>query len=380
MDKRPRILCVDDEPNVLEGLSLHLRKGFDVEVASGGREALARMAQREPFAVVLSDMRMPEMDGAALLATVRKEFPEVVRMLLTGHADVSSAAAAVNEGQVFRFLTKPITPDQLRAAVAAAVEQHRLQVAERVLLEQTLRGSVQALIDVLALGNPVAFGHVARVWTTAQAVAQALGVDDGWQLEVAAKLSHLGVIVLPDPTLERWLRGAPLTAEEHAIVARVPAMSVELIAHIPRLENVRALIVYAMSDDPARALQDVPMPLRAHATVLRAAVEFEKAEREGLDDAKALERLTVSHHHEPVVLDALAKRRRPIPAPHEGAPHELPLSAVRVGMVVTEDVCTAKGVLLIARGNALTHGAVERLRNYPRGFIREPIKVVERHG
>jgi serine phosphatase RsbU (regulator of sigma subunit) len=128
----PQVLCVDDEPNVLEGLRLHLERHYRMSTATSGAEALALLDCEGPYAVVISDMRMPEMDGAAFLSQVRQRFPDTVRLLLTGHADVHSAVTAVNDGQIFRFLTKPCAPAALLSAVQEANEQYCLIMKERL--------------------------------------------------------------------------------------------------------------------------------------------------------------------------------------------------------------------------------------------------------
>ena len=112
--QRPRVLCVDDEPQVLEGLALNLRRHYEVHVAGSGAEGLQRLEQDGPFAVVLSDMRMPGMTGAVFLAHVRQRAPDSVRLLLTGHAELDAAIAAINTGHIFRFLAKPC-PDRSAA-------------------------------------------------------------------------------------------------------------------------------------------------------------------------------------------------------------------------------------------------------------------------
>jgi signal transduction histidine kinase len=157
---RPKLLFVDDEPSVLEGLALHTRRKFQVSTATSGAEALQKMKQEGPFAIVVSDMRMPEMDGAAFLRQARRLAPDTIRMLLTGYADVESAMTAVNEGYIFRFLTKPCNPDALHAALSAAIEQRRLVSADRLLLEekveqitsQLLRAERLATLGTLAGG------------------------------------------------------------------------------------------------------------------------------------------------------------------------------------------------------------------------------------
>ena len=140
-----KILCVDDEESILKGFQLNLRKGFELFTASSGEEGLQVFDTEGGFGVVLSDMRMPGIDGAAMLAAIKERDPDVVTMLLTGHADFESAMAAVNDGNVFRMLSKPCPPERLIQALKAGIRQHELIVSEKILLEQTLKGAVDAL-------------------------------------------------------------------------------------------------------------------------------------------------------------------------------------------------------------------------------------------
>ena len=112
---QPRVLCVDDEPNVLRGVERHLMDDYELHTATSGAEGLAILSSAGPFAVIISDMRMPGMDGAAFLEKSRSVDPGAVRILLTGQTDLASAAAAINEGQIFRFLLKPCQAEKLSA-------------------------------------------------------------------------------------------------------------------------------------------------------------------------------------------------------------------------------------------------------------------------
>ena len=163
MNSKLEVLCVDDEPQVLEGLRMHLKEYYKVHLATSGPEGLEKLLNHKNIAVILSDMRMPEMDGAKFLNAARTAAPEAVRMLLTGYADIQSAIAAVNEGQIFRFISKPCPPDQLLSVFEAAVTQHRLIVAEKVLLQRTLLGCVESMVKVLSLTKPAAFGRALRL-------------------------------------------------------------------------------------------------------------------------------------------------------------------------------------------------------------------------
>jgi CheY-like chemotaxis protein len=375
--ERLKVLCVDDEPRVLDGLSLQLGRHYQVLTAPDGQAGLEVLATKGPFAVVISDMRMPRMDGAAFLARVRSNAPDAVRMLLTGYSDVESAIAAVNEGQIFRFLAKPCAPEHLKQAVAAAAEQHRLISAEKVLLEQTLRGSIKTLIDVLSLSNPIAFGKATRIRDHASALASEMGLGNLWQLEVAAMLSQLGLVVLPETTLESYLRGQELSASEQAMVARVATLNQELLASIPRLEVVREWIaelntVQLTGASPQKRWAEQCIELK----ILRIASDFDRLESEGLGTQDALDLMRGrSGWYDEKSLEAFSRIRQ---AKTQGLVRELALSLLTAGMILIADVRTTNGVLVLARGHQLTPSSVARLRNYPKGAIKEPVRITEK--
>lgn len=127
--ERPRILLVDDDQVILDALSRQLHSQFDITTATSGNQALSLVMSRGPFAVVVSDLRMPGMDGVTLLYLIRKTAPETVRILLTGGADVESAAMAVNDGNVFRLLLKPCPRGMLLRALEASIEQYQANTA-----------------------------------------------------------------------------------------------------------------------------------------------------------------------------------------------------------------------------------------------------------
>ncbi|MBP6629660.1 MAG: hybrid sensor histidine kinase/response regulator [Kofleriaceae bacterium] len=149
---RPRVLFVDDEVVLLEGLSDLFHRQYQVSTAIGAEAGLAALARERPQ-VVVSDMRMPGMDGATFLTRVREHDPAVVRLLLTGHADLDAAIRAVNQGGVFRFLTKPCPPEVMRQALADAVEQHRLLTADRELMAGRLEQLTSQLIHAERLAT-----------------------------------------------------------------------------------------------------------------------------------------------------------------------------------------------------------------------------------
>ncbi|MGA2929715.1 MAG: HD domain-containing phosphohydrolase, partial [Solirubrobacteraceae bacterium] len=373
---RPRVLCVDDEPQILESLRDLLWRQFDVRTAGGGAEGLACLGEEpDEYAIVVCDMRMPVMSGSVFLREARDVAPDVTRILLTGHADLEAAVSAVNDGQLFRFLTKPCPRDELLAACIDGLEQHRLKTAERVLLEQTLKGSVKALTDILALVNPAAFGRSVRVREYVARLAAELAVADAWELEVSALLVGLGAVTLPPQTVDKLYAGAGLTPGEQAMVERVPAATRRILEHIPRLEGViETLDNYHRSYRERGAGRSLPLGSR----LLRIALDYDALEAHGMSASTALATLRGRGQvYDPDLLDVFARvvgdddRRRIV--------IELPLARLRAGMVLAGDVRGVAGALLIARGFTATDQLIDRLHNLGIGAVREPLLVMADH-
>lgn len=150
---RPCVLCVDDEPQILAGLVNTLRRRFDVTTAEGGQAALRLLGGSESFDVIVSDFMMPVMNGAEFLAIAKVAAPDAVRILLTGQASMENAIDVVNQGNVFRFLTKPCSPDDLMRALDDAVEQARLQTADNALVGRKLQAMSQQLLRAERLAS-----------------------------------------------------------------------------------------------------------------------------------------------------------------------------------------------------------------------------------
>src|SRR5467141_3678823 len=119
-----KILCVDDDPNILAAIQRNLRKQFSIDTAVGPQPGLAALAQQGSYAVVVADMQMPGMNGVEFLKKVQEQSPDTVRIMLTGNADQKTAMDAVNFGHVFRFLTKPCSPEELALTLTAGLTQY----------------------------------------------------------------------------------------------------------------------------------------------------------------------------------------------------------------------------------------------------------------
>lgn len=367
MSALPRVLVVDDEQNLLMGVARTLRGKFDTVLVPSGQQAIDQLETGGPFDVVMSDMRMPGIDGVQVLAQARLKQPDATRVILSGQSDLSSAVRAINEGKLFRFLLKPVKPEELIAALNDAVEQRRLVLAERELLEQTLAGSVNVLSEVLAITNPVAHGRARRVRRIVEALARELKLPHPWALQVAASMSQVGAVLLPPDTAARWNAGKPLSPDEWAMVGRMPEVADRLLQKIPRLEPVRAIL----SGLAAAPRETEPVEVR----IVRTAIGMERALSEGATQAKALEHVRVeARKGDDQVVDACKELGALVLG--LGSAQEVTIENLREGMVLAADVRAKNGALLISRGHEVTYGLMTALRNFARTIgVAEPLSV-----
>jgi putative nucleotidyltransferase with HDIG domain len=213
-----RVLFVDDEPLVLEGLRRSVHTEFVADLAVGPEEGLAKLKKDGPYPVVVSDMRMPGMDGAEFLATVRNLSPDSIRVMLTGHSDMEAATRAVNEGQIFRFLTKPVTRKTLLATLHACVAQYHAARIEKEQLRVTLEaleqldlGTLTALARAIDAKSQWTAGHSERVTDLALQMGRTMGLPDE-SLEILHRgglLHDIGKIGTPPAVLDKLGRLEP---------------------------------------------------------------------------------------------------------------------------------------------------------------------------
>lgn len=357
-----KVLCVDDEPRVLTGLKNTIGWDFDIVTAPSGPQALVMLAQDPEIRLVLSDMRMPDMNGATFLAEVRSRFPEVTRMLLTGHTDIESAMHAVNEGGIFRMLLKPCPTESLKLAIADGLAQNALLRAERELLDHTLRGTVEALTDALALSSPTLFARARSVRDLVGYAGEQLKSPDMWELEMAAMFSVMGMMALDSMTVEKYLAGEKLTPQETQAVDAHPEVGAKLVEHVPRLAGVASLVRFQNTP------HDAPQPERAellHAAIVAArAISGGSSAAEGVAAAKlsaALVKAFEGYH----------------PKPGQWLAKSVGLAQLTAAMQLDQDVTSKTGQLLVKRGTELSFVRIEWLRNYDSGVgVNQPIKVL----
>jgi ActR/RegA family two-component response regulator len=361
-----KVLFVDDEPAVLDGYRRMLYREFEVNTAVGAEKGMAMIRADGPFSVVISDMRMPGISGAQFLAEVRQTTPDTVRMLLTGYTDLKAAIDAVNEGNIFRFLAKPCEKDVLAKAITTGFVQYRLVTAEKELLENTLMGSIKVLSDVLSAASPEAFGRSRRIARYVRHLVSAFNLPSPWRFEAAAMLSQLGCVTLDPDVIQRAYLGEVLSPEDQSRFDAHPQVAKDLLVNIPRLEAVAWMISQQLVKETPDA--DPNSPVSGAATIgfgakmLKLAVAVDNLTLKGLSEEKAIARL-----HErraefgPEMLAALAGIKP------EGATMELrklPLAKVRAGMFLQQEIRTKAGMLVVAKGQEVTHTLVIKLENF----------------
>ncbi|MFQ5556702.1 MAG: response regulator [Acidimicrobiales bacterium] len=372
MTAKPRLLCVDDEPELLDSLRLVLRKSYDVSVAESGPHALTLLDSARsdgadpPFAVVVSDMRMPLMSGAEFLARVLERFPEMPRILLSGQSDLNAAISAINDAKVFRFLTKPCPPELLIETIEEALEQARLRRVERELLDQTLSGTVTMLTEVLGLVSAGAYSRAIRVDKIVNGLCHALGRGIDWDLGLAAKLSQVGCVVVPDVDA-----GAGGIDSRHAVVAS------ELLAQIPRLEPVAHMIRHQLDEGPSvtakRRSEYTDAELNAE--ILRVAIRFDQLTAAGATRQAARKAIASMASPPPsFLLEALRELK---PGTDSMVELRTTVNQLAAGMQLTSDVTACNGPKLASTGMILTPVLISRIRTFASSHgVVEPITAL----
>lgn len=399
-----RILMVDDEQRLLDAMRRSLRGRYDLTTANSGPDGLAvieqALAEGNPFAVVVSDMMMPGMNGAEFLARARGLDADAVQMILSGQADLTSTISAVNNGNLFRFLTKPCDNDSLTRALDDALRQRQLLLAERELIDRTLSGAIEVLTELLTIASPVAGKRANAARNLVDSVAATVEVTDLWELRLAAMLGQIGFVALPAEVLERYNAGWQLSKQEIELFQGHPGLARDLLRRIPRLERVAEWV----GDQPL-GLDDIPPPGAgrpaareegdgaeddgtepAGATgapdgpvsgekVFKAAMYFLILHENGKEAAPAARRLRATGLYPTQVIDALFDAADRLDA--HGEVHVVRAHELRPGMVLNQDIVTTTGMTLVKKGEQITSTLAVRVENFAEQVgVVEPIMVL----
>lgn len=234
--EKDRVLLVDDEPHILSSFERELGESYTLETANSGAEALERISTDGPYAVVISDQKMPEMDGIEFLSRVREIAPDTVRIMLTGHADLDTAIEAVNSGYIFRFLTKPCPSETLATVVDAGINQYKLILAERELhtlmkLKKAMDGIILGFSTLLEARDPYTAGHQRRVANLAMAIGDSMGLDEDRiaAIRLSALVHDIGKIYVPADFLNK---PGKLTDIEYSILWTHPQVGHDILQSV----------------------------------------------------------------------------------------------------------------------------------------------------
>jgi CheY-like chemotaxis protein len=370
------VLFVDDEPNLLEAIARSLRSRFRIHTATSGEEGLRLLECSGPFTVVVSDMRMPGMSGAQFLSRARDLCPDTVRIILSGQSDLADTIAAVNDGNIFRFLSKPCTTQRLLAAVSMGVEQHQLITAEKVLLEQTLSGAVGLLVEMLSMVTPAAYARARRVQHYVVALAAALQLPQRWEWPLAALVSQIGCVSLPKDTLSKIEAEQPLTEEEQILYRSHPQLAARLLQSVPRLEDVAAMVASQNMSPGEICAEDARQwgVRSAGILMLRSAGEFDRHVLKGLSSRSAAEAVRAWDATLPrTLIEAMTL----LPVAARGQiMKSLHLVDLAAGMFLDEALVTCKGACLVPAGQEVTPNLLTRLKSIACGVpLNEPFRV-----
>lgn len=416
IEERPAtLLFVDDETSILAALRRLFRmQGYRILQAESGREGL-RLLESEEVDLVVSDMRMPEMDGAAFLKIVRERWPNVMRILLTGYADITSTVAAINQGEVYRYISKPWDDNEIVSIVREALGRQRLEAENRRLqaltqrqneelrllnasLEQKVAERTQELRRTLGLleqahgdlkknflttvqvfsgivelrsgpaGGRLA-GHGRRVADLARNIAQRLHLDEAeTQNVVLAGLLHdIGKLGLPDELLLRPFNN--LGAENRAQVVKHPLIGQNILMAVPRLSEAAKFVRSHHECFDGSGYPDglTGMAIPQGGRILAVANDFDALQigtlvQRPLKPEEALGFIVDNRgkRYDPAAVDALAAmlaesgKRGVVETPVR------PLHAV-AGTVLNRDLQHPDGYLLLARGSVLSRDIITQL-------------------
>jgi response regulator RpfG family c-di-GMP phosphodiesterase len=409
------VLCVDDEPSILSALRRVLRaEGCRLLTANGGEEALSLLAT-EPVDVVVSDMRMPGMNGAELLTKVRENWPHTARILLTGYADMDATIAAINNGQIYRYIHKPWDEHELRLTVRQAAERQQLElerlrlqdlteaqnqelkelnvglearVAERTAelsvandrLKRNYLVTIRTFAGLLELRGGVMAGHGKRVadYCRRMAVALEIPTEQVQDIFVAGLLHDLGFTAIPENILS--IPQMHLAPQELSAYRRHPVLAAQALMVLDDMQGVIPLIRghHERMDGkgfPDRLIgADIPLGAR----VVAVADYFDDLMSGHItgkplkpDQARSLLQRAAGEHLDPELVALLLRLTDEQPTAHPL--REVPAKDLKPGMVIGRDLKTAENVSLLAAGQVLSEGLIQRIQRFEE---REGIPVV----
>lgn len=354
------IMIVDDNPTNLKLLEdMLIQHGYDSRSFPRGRLALAAAEQAAPDLILL-DISMPEMNGYEVCQKLKADgrLCEIPVIFLSALNELDDKIKGFAAGGI-DYIAKPFQFEEVRVRVDTQIRLRRAQQAEHDLLQRTLGGAVRTLWDLIQITSPVLALRSKAVRDAMAWMTRTMAAPNMWQFEIAANLSLLGCLVMPEDIFEKGYFGEPLTPEEERMFRGHPESGARLIANIPRLEPVAEMIRRQQAPDrhPATTEQ-----IKLGARLLQLAMEFDRGIARGGSHGEVLANLTSSRRFDRRLLEALAGYA---PSECDFELRELPLADVRNGMILESDFYSKDGnILILKAGTSLTETWIERLHNF----------------
>lgn len=239
--RRHTILAVDDEQDNLYLLQRTLRSKYTVLLASSGEEALKIMNQKgDEVSMIISDQRMPVVEGLDLFKKISDEYPDTIKILLTGHSNVDILVDAINECNLFQYILKPFDPEQLSIIVESGIKKYELSTEKaRILqdLSELFYKTIKSIAQALDAKDKFTHGHSLRVTLYSLALAKTLDLSDDLleEIETTGLLHDIGKIAIPEKIL---LKPGKLTEEEFEVIKTHPELGERLVEGIEKLKLI----------------------------------------------------------------------------------------------------------------------------------------------
>lgn len=346
-----RILMVDDETKVLFGYKRLLMDKFNITISDNPVEAL-NLLKTNNFAVIITDYKMPKIDGNMFLDIAREISPQSIRIMLTGNADINMAIEAINKGFIFRFLLKPCSGELLETVLLDAIEQYRLTMVEKELLEKTFRSTIRVMLDFLSLTSPDIFQIVNEVRKTAKMIGKKLNTKFMWEIEIASMLSLIGATTLPLDITNKVCNGFSLTEDETEMFKTHATVAKNMLGTIPRLEIIAEAIEH-QNDIYAETTKIKNLTVAYIARLLKISVDFVLFQKAYITKKKSYEKLREKRtQYDPDFLITLENEIKNLD--EEFTIKDISINDIQPGMILSKDIKDNNNVLIMSKETIVT--------------------------
>lgn len=378
-----KVLFVDDNPNILSAVIRHLRKKYEIHIAQSGREALREIEAEGPFAVVVADWNMPDMKGPDLLSKAKSLYPNTVRVIFSGLSDQAAVITAINSGQIFRFILKPSSPIEMGRVIDESLEQHALLMTKERLLSETVGGTVNTLLEVLAVVAPRAYSKTRCLLSWTESMRDLTTDVNHTDLKLAVKMSQIGYMTLPPTVLYKLDQEKALTPEEERMLHKIPEVSFKLLEQIPHLEAVaRAALYQQKTYDgeglPEDGLKGDDLPKKARILkIFNDLWDVSKGGEVTADHFDLLFKKIENYDRIYFEICRLALLTGQARGKTALVTRSLSINQLEIGDILACDVREIAGRMILTKGHLLSAGQIDRLKNIAEiTNITNPIKIL----